>query len=100
MLRRRQRRADRHHLFRQRFCFRLIALRGGGALGRAVRERSHAGISLNKQQRAGHRGAESSRTDRKLLSYNDFGVPKRCFSFGRGSNVASVPEPRHFILAL
>ena len=99
-LRRRQRRADRHHLFRQRFRFRLIALRGGGALGRAVRERSHAGISLNKQQRAGHRGAESSRTDDKLLSYNDFGVPKRCFSFGRGSNVASVPEPRHFILAL
>jgi alkanesulfonate monooxygenase SsuD/methylene tetrahydromethanopterin reductase-like flavin-dependent oxidoreductase (luciferase family) len=79
---------------------RLIALRGGGALGRAVRERSHAGISLNKQQRAGHRGAESSRTDCKLLSYNDFGLPKRCFSFGRGSNVASVPEPRHFILAL
>ena len=39
-----------------------------------------------------------SRTE--LLSYNDFGVPKRCFSFGRGSNVASVPEPRHFILAL
>lgn len=31
---------------------------------------------------------------------SDFGGPKRCFSFGRGSNVASVPEPRHFMRAL
>jgi alkanesulfonate monooxygenase SsuD/methylene tetrahydromethanopterin reductase-like flavin-dependent oxidoreductase (luciferase family) len=47
-----------HHLFRQRFRFRLIALRCGGAFGRVVRERGHAGISLNKQRRAGHRGRE------------------------------------------
>jgi alkanesulfonate monooxygenase SsuD/methylene tetrahydromethanopterin reductase-like flavin-dependent oxidoreductase (luciferase family) len=57
-LRPRQHRADRHHLFRQRFRFRLIALRCGGAFGRVVRERGHAGISLNKQRRAGHRGRE------------------------------------------
>jgi hypothetical protein len=40
------------------------------------------------------------RTPRLLPRYSDFGVPKRCFSFGRGSNVASVPDPTHFIFAL
>jgi len=100
LLCRRQRR-DRHHLFRVRFRFRLIALRRTVAFPRAVRERGYAGLSLNKQRTAGGRDATVRRREAyRLLSYNDFGMPKCCFSFGRGSNVASVPEPRHFILAL
>ena len=47
------------------------------------------------------RGIPRQRRGRKAssdLAY--FGVLKRCFSFGRGSNVATVPEPRHLISAL
>ena len=104
-LRRRQRRADRHHLFRLRFRVRLAALCRGGALGRAVREGSDAGVPLSRT--AAHRRRPSvaafrvnGAAGRRAQISSDFGVLKRCFSFGRGSNVATVPEPRHLISAL
>ncbi|MGO9399618.1 MAG: LLM class flavin-dependent oxidoreductase [Xanthobacteraceae bacterium] len=102
---RRQRQQDRHHLFRLRFRVRFAAVCRGGALGRAICEGRDAGVPLSRT--AAHQRRPSvaafrvnGAAGRRAQISSDFGVLKRCFSFGRGSNVATVPEPRHLISAL